>query len=115
MGNYVPGEKGMAAAKGIRPSMAVEAAFEQGFYSGNYKVLTEPQIPFRPELEKIRQAALTTWPNTIMSFDSIVDWVGEGAIDPIRGEHLMGRSPLEPQKRAVLLINNGLFERYWDD
>ena len=108
-----PGKQIKKVVDEMEPSRASEEAFERGFYEGEYDVVAAPRVPLRHELELIRQAVQTKWPNVLVSFDRIADWVSEGAIDPISGEQMMGNSPLDPQKRAVLLINNGLFERHW--
>lgn len=113
MSDYVPGEKGMAVTKSIRPSKAVEIAFEHGFYDGDYVVVAAAKTPFRPLMEHIRQAAETKWPNAVVQFEDIVNWAGEGAPDLLTDSRGLERSPLDPQKRAVLLINNGIFERQW--
>ena len=110
--SYTPGEKGRAVAKSIRPSMAVELAFEHGFYEGDY-VVADAKQPFHPDMEQIRQAAQIKWPNQVVAFEDIAEWAGEGALDYISGSFRMGNSPLNPQRRAVLLVNNGLFERKW--
>ena len=93
--------------------MAVDLAFELGFYEGDYTVVAEPKAPFRPDMEQIRRAAETNWPRQIIAFDDIVAWTGEGAPDILTGDLGMAGSPLSAQKRAVLLINNGVFERHW--
>ena len=113
MGNYIPGEKGLAVARGIRPSVAVDLAFEYGFYEGDYVVVAEPKAPFRPQMEQIRRAAETKWPDQLVAFEDIVAWTDEGAPDLLTGSCGMAESPLSAQKRAVLLINNGVFERHW--
>ena len=114
MGKYVPGERIAAFTDTVRPSVAAETAFEHGFYDADYVVVMHPKTPLRPELEAIRHAAATKWPQeNLVAFSNIVEWVGEGAPDLLTGDKVMGASPLDPQKRAVLLINNGLFERHW--
>lgn len=110
---YEPGKQIDKVVDEIQPSMASQEAFERGFYEGDYGVVSSPRIPLSHELELIRQAAQTKWPRALVPFEHIADWAGEGAIDPVSGQILMGQSPLDPQKRAVLLINNGLFERHW--
>ncbi len=113
MGRYVPGAQVAAFTDTVRPSVAAEAAFQHGFYDGDYVVVLDPKTPLRPELEAIRRAAATKWPDKIVAFSNIVDWAGEGAPDLLTGKTGMTASPLVPQDRAVLLINNGLFERHW--
>ena len=113
MGKYVPGAQIKAFTETVRPSMAVEVAFEHGFYEGDYAVVSTPGTPLRPELEKIRQAAHTRWPQTEVSFGDIIDWVREGAPDVLTGELPMRASPLPPEKGALHLIHNGVFERQW--
>lgn len=113
MGNYIPGEKCLAVAKGIRPSVAVELAFEHGFYEGDYVVVGESKVPFRPQMERIRRAAETKWSGELVRFEDIVAWTDEVAPDFLTGSFGMAESPLTAQKRAVLLINNGVFERRW--
>lgn len=44
MVDYIPGEKGLAVAQGIRPSLAAELAFERGFYEGDYTVVAESKV-----------------------------------------------------------------------
>ena len=113
MSDYVPGDKSMAVVKGIRPSTAVERAFELGFYEGHYKVAPiKDSQSFRPEMGMLLRSAQTKWPNCVVPFDDIVDWVRDDALDLLSGKHLMAKSPLDPQARAVLLINNGLFLRH---
>ena len=111
--SYEPGKQINRVVDEIQPSMASQEAFERGFYEGEYEVISAPRTPLPEKLELIRQAAQTKWPNRLVVFEDIADWVGEGAVDPISGEQLMGQSPLDPQKRAALLINNRLFERHW--
>ena len=116
MSDYVPGEKTLAVASSIRPSVAVEMAVEHGFYQGDYVVVAAPKTPFRPQMEEIRQVAETKWPDQIIvPFEDIVNWAGEGGPDLLTGSRSRGLvdSPLDPQRRAVLLINNGVFERQW--
>ena len=110
---YQPGKQIMKVVDKMHPSMASQEAFERGFYEGEYDVVEAPRIPLRHELELIRQAAQTKWQDVLVPFESIAEWVSEGAEDPISGDQLMAHSPLDAQKRAVLLINNGLFERHW--
>ena len=112
MVDYIPGEKGLAVAKGIRPSLAAELAFERGFYEGDYTVVPESKVLFRPQMEQIRRAAETKWPSQIVAFDDIVAWTDEDAPDLLTGSFEMAGSPLSAQRRAVLLINNGVFERH---
>ena len=113
MGNYIPGEKGLAVAKGIRASVATDLAFEYGLYEGDYTVVAESKVPFRPQMEQIRRAAESKWPCQVVAFDDIVAWTDEDAPDLLTGSFGMAGSPLSAQKRAVLLINNGVFERHW--
>ena len=113
MRGYVPGQKSSAVARGIRPSVAVDLAFERGFYEGDYTVIGDPNVPFRPEMERVRRAAETKWHDRIAAFDEIVEWTDRDAPDVRTGNVTMSGSPLSAQKRAVLLINNGVFERQW--
>lgn len=112
MGKYVPGERVSAFTDTVRPSVAVETALERGFYDGDYVVVSHPKTPLRPELETIRRAAETKWPTSTVSFGNIIEWAGEDAPDVLTGENAMATSPLNARRRAVLLINNGLFERH---
>ena len=72
-------------ARGIRPSVAVDLAFEYGFYEGDYVVVAEPKAPFRPQMEQIRRAAETKWPGQLVAFEDIVAWTDEGAPDLLTG------------------------------
>lgn len=112
--SYKPGEQIREFVDTIGSSEAVDRAFELGFYKGKYTVDSRSTTSLRPELEQIRNAARTKWPNqVIITFEDIMNWVEVGAPDPLSDEKLMSTSPLDPQKRAVLLINNGLFEQHW--
>ena len=92
--------------------MASQEAFERGFYDGEYDIVSAPTAPLRQELELIRQAAMIKWPNVLVPFERIAGWVDAGASDPLSGAKLTVASPLDAQKRTVLLINNGVFERH---
>ena len=109
---YVPGELIKEFIATIEPSKAVDAAFEAGIYDGDYVVVREPLPSWRAELKEIRDAAFTKWPDRIVTLDDIAAWVENDAPDLLTGEKLLSASPLNPQKRAVLLINNGVFERH---
>ena len=113
MSRYVPGAQIKAFMDTVRPSMASELALERGFYDGDYDVVAVPKTPLRPQLEKVRRAAYAKWPQTVISFENIVDWVREGASGTLTGEFGMRVSPSTPEKGAVRLINNGVFERQW--
>lgn len=111
MGKYVPGAQIRAFVETIRPSIASQLAFERGFYEGNYTVVSVPEIPLRPGLEKIRQAAYAKWPQTVVSLEDIMDWVREGAPDVLIGGFDTRTSSLTPENAAVRFINSGVFER----
>ncbi|WP_428099817.1 hypothetical protein [Candidatus Rariloculus sp.] len=53
------------------------------------------------------------WQDTIVTFNGIAEWAGEGAPDPHSGRTVLESSPLDPQKRAVRLIHDDIFERRW--
>lgn len=72
-------------ARGIRPSVAAALALEYGFYEGDYVVVAEPKVPFRPQMEQIRRAAETKWPGQLVAFEDIVAWTDEGAPDLLTG------------------------------
>ena len=110
---YVPGELIKEFIATIEPSKAVDAAFEAGIYDGDYVVVREPLPSWRAELKELRDAAFTKWPDRIVTFDDIAAWVENDAPDLLTGEKLLAASPPNPQKRAVHLINNGVFERHW--
>ena len=110
---YVPGKQIKEFIETIEPSKAVDAAFEAGFYDGDYIVVRESPPSWRTELKEIRDAAFTKWPEKIVTLDDIAAWVEDDAPDLLAGNRLLATSLLDPLKRAVLLINNGVFERHW--
>ena len=75
---YEPGKQIKKVVDEVEPSRASGEAFERGFYEGEYDVVAVPRIPLRHELELIRQAAQTKWPNVLVV--SIVLRIGSARV-----------------------------------
>lgn len=114
MHRYIPGQQIKEFMKTVHPPTDVDAAFEYGFYDGDYVVASKPTIDLRPELEKIRVAAETKWQNQVITFAELLRWVRKGAEDPLTQE-LTIEVPTggAEQDRTVLLIKNGVFDRHF--
>lgn len=113
MSRYVPGARIKEVIDEMKPSEAANAAFERGFYDGQYEVAKTSQASLRPELERMRVAAQTLWPNQLVTLDEIMKWVADGAMDPIKDEPTLPNPPSDVQRTTVLLINNDVFKRHW--
>lgn len=113
MSRYVPGSRIKEFIDEMKPSEAAKAAFERGFYDGEYEVVATARGNLRPELERMRVAAQTLWPRKLATLDEIMKWVAEGAMDPIKKEPTLPSPTDDVQGTTVLLINNDVFKRHW--
>lgn len=113
MTDYVPGQKIKEFIKGIQPPSDYDEDFEYGFYNGDYAVISDSTVHFRPELEKIRIAALTLWQDRLITFPQIVQWVKNGARDRLTDKKTVQVSAGDEQRKTVVLIDNGVFIRHW--
>lgn len=113
MTKYIPGQKIKEFTKDIQPPSDYDAEFEYGFYKGDYLVIRDSIAHLRPELEKIRVAALTRWQNRLITFPEIIRWVKDGARDPLTEEDTLQVPAGAEQSKTVLLIENGVFVRHW--
>ena len=109
---YVPGEMIREFLATLEPTKSVDVAVRAGLYDGDYVVVCEPLPSWRAELKKVRDAAFRKWPDGIVTFDDIAAWIENDAPDLLAGEKPLAASRLNPQHRAVRLINNGVFERH---
>ena len=110
LSEYTPGERIAKMLSNMRPSQAIEKAFEYGFYNKDY--IVSPKEIIWPEMEEIRQSAGIRWHGGIVSFDEIVEWTSSGALDLLTGKPLMIDSPLDRQRRARLLIDDDVFTEH---
>ena len=113
MTKYIPGQQIRDFVRDMQPPSDFDAGFEYGFYDGDYAVIGESKVQLRPELEKIRLAALTLWQNRLITFPEILQWVKRGATDPLTDEKTMQVLTGDEQRKTVLLIKNGIFVRQW--
>ncbi|MXZ56775.1 MAG: hypothetical protein F4227_02255 [Gammaproteobacteria bacterium] len=113
MTRYVPGQQIKDFIKDIQPPSEYDADFEYGFFNGDYAVSSEPPTLSRPELEKIRTAAVTQWQNRVATFPEIIHWQKNGAKDPLTEEFTMEVPAGDEQRKTVLLIENEVFVRIW--
>ncbi|MXW07422.1 MAG: hypothetical protein F4X56_00880 [Gammaproteobacteria bacterium] len=113
MTDYVPGQKIKEFIKAIQPPSDYDADFEYGFYDGDYAVIDDSTVHFRPELEKIRTAALTLWQDQLITFPDIINWVKSGAKDPVTHKETLQVAAGDEQRKTVVLIDNGVFVRHW--
>lgn len=113
MSSYVPGERIKEVIDEMKPSEAANAAFERGFYDGQYEVATTSHGFLPPDLERIRAAAQKLWQRKLVTLEEIMNWVADGAMDPIQQEPTLPIPPDDVQGTTVLLINNDVFKRHW--
>ena len=113
MTEYVPGQKIKEFIKAIKPPSDYDADFEYGFYNGDYAVISDSTNHSRPEFEEIRKAARTLWQDRLITFPELIQWVKNGAKDPLTDKKTMQVSAGDEQRKTVLLINNGVFVRHW--
>jgi len=109
---YVPGEMIREFIATLEPSKSVDAAINVGLYDGNYVVVCEPLPSWRGELKEIRDAAFRKWTDGVVTLDDIAAWVENDAPDLFADGKTLATPRLNPQHRAVRLINNGVFERH---
>lgn len=93
---------------------AEKQAFKRGFYDASeYTVVLEPVNPHIPQLEEIRIAAQLHWPNKILiSIAEIEKWIMDGAVNPLTNKVTIQYSSGSELKRAILLIENGVFRSH---
>ena len=112
MTEFIPGQRIKEFIKNLQPPSDFDPEFEYGFYDGDYVVADKPVVALRPELERVRVAAETLWPNQVVTFPELLRWVRNGAEDPLNKELTLEVPSGAEQEKTVLLIKNGVFTRH---
>ena len=101
-----------------------EIAFRGGFHSAADGFVVNAELSGSMGLIDVRDAASAKFAGRIVAFSEIVEWLSQGAPDPISGNQTVPRAALrkfrqgsrkdwiEPEQMADQLVESGVFESH---